>query len=238
MKTTKTHRWIIALLVPAAALWACDADDDASPADDEDRARPDKAGMGEDDAGRAAAADIAPDDASRLEALIEKHADKDRPAWLKRAWQLGHPEVAAGLASTFHFFEDGLFVFSRGTTDECAEGVLSRIGVWHAAGDDELVLYEERRLEERGGTLVEDDIGCHREGSERVVSIHDEPMKERLSLTECTAEEKDEYPSYHEDLGAECYHVGDELRWTTAAETDGWRDDWPAWFAEAEVVAE
>lgn len=229
------------LLVAAPALaWAgaCDGDDDAaqppSEPDEEAYAEEPEPGEREDAPGPPG---LDPDDPGPVEAQLEMEADGQRPeAWVG-AWQLGHPEVAAGLASTFHFFEDGLFVYNRGVSDACEEGTIYRVGTW--SGDDaELVLREERRLEERGGEPEDGPHGCERVGAERVVVIGESPELERIAVSECSDDEKQEYQTYYEELGADCRRFDGDARWTAAAGTESWRAEWMEWFADRRVASD
>lgn len=159
--------------------------------------------------------------------------DGERPEWLARTWQSEKFGVGSGLLATYHFFDDGLFVFNSGSSDSCEPGVRARVGSWELDGD-ELVLSEQRRIEEFGGEKVDDPtLGCVLEDSTQEVTIFDEPRQERLEIADCSDDELEEHASEIEELGVECRKFSGDVHWTVAAGADSWRQDWKDWMATA-----
>lgn len=237
MRCRRNYCWCVSLMVLTLALGGCD-EPEAETDEPQEVIQADES-ADETDETDETEAELRPDDPAAIDALLAEESDAERPEWLQKAWKWNSPEVGSGIGATMHLFEDGLFVFHRGYTDICKEGVISRVGSWKF-DDEELVIREQRRLEGRGGERQEDDSDCYlpRVDSERVVLIHDEPVEERLKLEECSKEERQEFPSYDEELNADCRYFGEQLHWTTAAGTNSWRDDWKEWFADQRVVDE
>lgn len=173
-----------------------------------------------------------------LEAAVAEieglESEGERPEWLVRTWQAEVFGVGAGLGPSYHFFEDGLFVFNAGGgKNTCEPGVRARVGTWEVDGDD-LVLWEQRRIDEVGGEKVDDPIdGCTLEGSEEEVTVFDEPEEKRLAITDCPDEEIEDHASEVEELGVECREFSGDIHWTVAAGADSWRQEWKDWMERA-----
>ena len=174
-------------------------------------------------------------ESEEVDEVDEAPQQGDRPDEMQHAWQLETPEVAGGQMATYKLHDDGLFIYVRGGTDRCQPGVTTRVGTWHMDGD-ELVLKEERNIEEVGGEKVDDDLdGCILEGAETQVSEHSEPEVTSFQVTECSDEEHAEHETYYDELGSECRRFDDVPYWTSAAmETTRWADEWEDWFDAAE----
>ena len=224
-KGEMVYRLSIALLMVAFIVSGCD-DPPEEPADDEELV---------------AEAEPEPEEDPEEELETEQDLfeisgigdDADRPEEMARTWQLGAFGVGAGLAATYHFFDDGLFVFNSGSTDECEPGVRARVGTWHVDGE-ELVLQEQRRLEHEGGQKVDDPtFGCVLQEPDRQVSAHEEPQEIRIEISECPDEELEKHASEIDELGVACHTFDGDVHWTVAAGTESWRDSWKDWFQAA-----